>query len=44
MVKAENGDIFLFAKQVISGSKGGNVGDEITVDYRQALALSAKDR
>ena len=44
MVKAENGDIFLFAKQVISGSKGGNVGDEITVDYRQALALSAKDK
>lgn len=44
MVLADNGDIFLFAKQVISGCKGGNVGEEITVDYRQALALSVGDK
>lgn len=44
MVVAESGDIFLFAKQVISGCKGGNVGDEITIDYRHALTLSVGDR
>lgn len=44
MVLADNGNIFLFAKQVISGCKGGNVGDEITVDYRHALTLSVGDR
>lgn len=43
MVLTDSGDIFLFAKQVISGCKGGNVGEEITVDYRQALALSVGD-
>ena len=44
MVMADSGDIFLFAKQVISGCKGGNVGDEITIDYRHALTLSVGDR
>lgn len=41
MVLTDSGDIFLFATQVISGCKGGSVGDEITIDYRQALSLSA---
>jgi len=40
MVLSDNGDIFLFANQMISGCKGGSVGEEITVDYRQALSLS----
>ena len=44
MVLSGNGDIFLFAKQSISGCKGGNVGAEITVDYRQAMALSVGDK
>lgn len=44
MVLSESGDIFLFAKQMISGCKGGNVGEEITVDYRSALKLSVGDR
>ena len=41
MVKHENGDIYLFSTQSILGCKGSNVGAEITIDYRQALALSA---
>ena len=40
MVKSDNGDIFLFSSQSISGCKGSSVGAEITVDYRQALSLS----
>jgi hypothetical protein len=40
MVKNESGDIFLFSTQSISGCKGSSVGAEITIDYRQALALS----
>ena len=41
MVMSENGDIYLFSTQSILGCKGSNVGAEITIDYRQALALSA---
>lgn len=44
MVLSDNGDIFLFAKQVIFGCKGARIGDEITVDYRQALSLSVGDK
>jgi quercetin dioxygenase-like cupin family protein len=43
MLMDTHGDIYLFASQSISGSKGGSVGQEITIDYRQALALSAGD-
>lgn len=34
-----DGDIYLLAKSVIYGCKGGMNGDEITVDYRQALGV-----
>jgi len=40
MVKLPNGDIDLVALFDIEGCKGGDMGVEITVDYRQALALS----
>jgi len=35
-----NGDIDLVATKNISGCKGGDHGEEITIDYRQALKLS----
>lgn len=37
MQKTSSGDIYLIALQNITGSKGGFLGDEITIDYRQAL-------
>lgn len=40
MVKLPNGDIDLVALVDIEGCKGGDMGTEITIDYRQALALS----
>jgi hypothetical protein len=40
MVLRENGDIDLVAVCDLSGCKGGSVGEELTVDYRQALSLS----
>lgn len=33
-------DIFLVATAPISGCRGGQLGDEITIDYREALKLS----
>lgn len=39
-VMDDAGDIFLVATKRISGCCGGGQGDEVTVDYRQALALS----
>lgn len=33
-------DIYLYALRRISGCAGGSQGEEVTVDYRQALALS----
>jgi len=39
MVDGEN--INLVANQDIQGCKGGSLGDELTVDYRQALSLEA---
>lgn len=36
----ENGDIFLIAKYNIDGCKGGSVGTELTVDYRQAVDVN----
>jgi len=35
-----NGDIDLVAVTDIEGCKGGSIGTEITIDYRQALSLS----
>ena len=35
-----NGDIYLVALRSISGCHGGDQGEEVTVDYRQALSLS----
>lgn len=40
MVLKENGDIDLVAVSNIAGYKGGQLGEEITVDYRQVLRLS----
>lgn len=34
------GDIYLVATRRISGCQGGGQGEEVTVDYRQALSLS----
>lgn len=39
-VKDESGDIHLIALREIRGCAGGSVGEEITVNYRQALSLS----
>lgn len=38
--KDQRGDIWLVATRRISGCSGGSQGEEVTVDYRQALALS----
>lgn len=40
MVKRMNGDIDLIALRNISGCKGGIDGEEITINYRDALSLS----
>jgi len=40
MVSLPNGDIDLVALTDIEGCKGGSMGTEITIDYRQALALA----
>jgi hypothetical protein len=39
-VRSDNGHIYLVALRRISGCEGGSMGEEVTVDYRQALALS----
>lgn len=39
-VKSDSGDIDLFATRRIAGCAGGGKGEEVTVDYREALALS----
>jgi hypothetical protein len=39
MVLLDNDDINLVAVTPIIGCKGGNLGEEITIDYRQALSL-----
>lgn len=38
----ENGDIDLVAAKDIEGCKGGFDGEEVTIDYRQALSLQFK--
>jgi hypothetical protein len=40
MILKDNGDIDLVCMCSIQGCKGGNLGEEITVDYRQVLKLS----
>jgi quercetin dioxygenase-like cupin family protein len=40
MVLLDNGDVCLMAIKHIKGSKGGDLGEEITIDYRQALKLT----
>lgn len=42
MVLLDNGDIDLTATQDIAGCMGGDSGEEITIDYRQALKLSGR--
>lgn len=39
-IKADTGDIYLMATRAIQGCCGGSPGEEVTIDYRQALALS----
>lgn len=39
-VADENGDIYLVSLRDIDGCKGGSKGEELTVDYRQALTLN----
>jgi hypothetical protein len=40
MVATDTGDINLVALRDIAGCMGGNMGEEITIDYRAALRLS----
>jgi len=39
-VQYPSGDIYLIASQRIAGCAGGSAGEEVTVNYRQALELS----
>lgn len=39
-VADENGDIYLVSLRDIDGCRGGSKGEELTVDYRQALTLN----
>lgn len=41
-VMSDNSDIYLVAIKSISGCVGGGQGEEVTVNYRQALSLSTK--
>lgn len=40
MAQNRKGDIMVVATTFINGCKGGNLGEEITVDYEQAVRLS----
>jgi len=42
MVLRDNGNIDLVANKAINGCQGGNLGEEITIDYRQALSLAIR--
>ena len=42
MVLLDNDDINLVTITPIMGCKGGNLGEEITIDYRQALSLAIR--
>jgi len=39
----ENGNIYLMAKRPITGCMGGELGEELTVDYRQALLIHVRN-
>jgi len=42
MILRDNNNIDLVAKKAIKGCQGGNLGEEITIDYRQALSLAIR--
>lgn len=42
MIKMDSGDIILVALFNINGCRGGEVGEEITIDYRQATRVAFK--
>jgi SET domain-containing protein len=42
-VLLDNNDVVLIASKEIYGCKGGENGEEITVDYRQALSLAKEN-
>lgn len=44
MIMQPNGDIDLVATRTIKGNAGGYNGEEITIDYRDSLALSLSSR
>ena len=39
-IKDKFGDVYLIAMRNIAGCAGGSQGEEVTIDYRQALSLS----
>lgn len=41
-VELENGDIYLISKRRISGCRGGDKGEEVTIDYRNSIKLREK--
>lgn len=43
MVRKDNGDIDLVALRDISGMHGGELGEEITIDYRQAIQINKEN-
>ena len=42
MVQSDSGDTYVFALRSIRGCRGGELGEEITVDYRQALPIALR--
>lgn len=40
MVLHTNGDMYLIMTKSVSGCRGGDLGDEITIDYRQSYKLA----
>jgi hypothetical protein len=42
-VRDDKENIFIVSSKNIGGCRGGKIGEEITVDYRQAMSLSGKD-
>ena len=40
MVEDDHGDVFLIANENMIGCKGGSIGTEITVNYRESIKLS----
>ena len=43
-VKNDHGDLYLVSTRSIEGCKGGTIGEELTVDYREALELNNRRR